>query len=186
MIMKTTMIIKKLGLTIGGLVLTLSLAGCGTNSSVKSSSDNSSSNTRSSSSVKAKKDSAKESTSSATKAAAVSSNSSTSSNSAVTTPSQSTTSQAASSQAQATTTPNNNTNTSSTATTTPTDQNTIIGNFAKAAGYYGSSNYSFMVTGQSGSDYTIEVRATDGDSQVQNLVGIFDYNASTNTYTAKY
>lgn len=180
-IMKKTMILKKLGLTIGGLVLALSLTGCSTNSSVKSSSDNSSKSATSSSVVTKKADKKTSSQASSTSVAATSSTENDDTAAAAST------SQSSSSQV-ATTTPGTSSESSSNSTSevVPTNKMTVISNFAKAAGYYGSTKYSFMVTSESGSDYTIEVRAIDGDSQVQSLVGIFDYNLSTNTYTPKY
>lgn len=71
-------------------------------------------------------------------------------------------------------------NSSSSATT---DENSIISKFASAVGYYGKSGYSFTIDGQSGQTYTIEVRKDNQDGSVANLVGIYQYNASTGAVT---
>ncbi|WP_054726558.1 hypothetical protein [Paucilactobacillus hokkaidonensis] len=69
--------------------------------------------------------------------------------------------------------------TSSAATTTDTDSNSVVASFARAVGYYGKSGYTFNITGQSGSTYTIEVRQNNQAGDVANLIGIYQYNLST-------
>ena len=68
---------------------------------------------------------------------------------------------------------------SSTTQTTNEDSNTVISQFASAAKLYGQSDLSFMITAQSGSDYTIEVRQNNAASDSANLVGIYQYNATS-------
>ncbi|WP_461240704.1 hypothetical protein [Paucilactobacillus sp. N302-9] len=73
--------------------------------------------------------------------------------------------------------------TSSSQASTPTDKNTIVSNFAKSIGLYGKSDYAFSVTNQSGNVYTIEVRQNNATNDVASLIGIYQYNASTNVAT---
>lgn len=68
---------------------------------------------------------------------------------------------------------------SSTSATSDENQNTVISKFASAVGFYGKSGYSFTIDSQSGQTYTIEVRHDNQDGSVANLVGIYQYNAST-------
>ncbi|KIS04162.1 hypothetical protein [Paucilactobacillus wasatchensis] len=72
---------------------------------------------------------------------------------------------------------------SSTASSTA---DSVIPNFAKAAGYYGKSGYQFDVTGQTGSTYTIEVRQNNQAGDVANLVGIYQYNSTTGGVTKTF
>lgn len=75
---------------------------------------------------------------------------------------------------------------SSSSASSATDTNSIIASFAQAAGYYGQSGYSFNITGQSGSTYTIEVRQDNSAGDVANLVGIYSYDSSTGSVSQTY
>lgn len=68
---------------------------------------------------------------------------------------------------------------SSSATANSDETNNIISNFAMASGYYGKSDYTFNITGQSGAIYTIEVRQNNQAGDVANLIGIYQYNPTT-------
>ncbi len=58
----------------------------------------------------------------------------------------------------------------------------VIGDFANKAGY-NKEGYGIMPISRNGSVYRFEVRQSNPDNTVANLIGIFDYNSSTGTYT---
>lgn len=58
----------------------------------------------------------------------------------------------------------------------------VIGDFANKAGY-NKQGYGIMPVSKNGNVYRFEVRQSNPDNTVANLVGIFDYNSSTGSYT---
>lgn len=58
----------------------------------------------------------------------------------------------------------------------------VIGDFANKAGY-NKEGYGIMPISRNGNVYRFEVRQSNPDNTVANLIGIFDYNSSTGTYT---
>lgn len=58
----------------------------------------------------------------------------------------------------------------------------VIGDFANKAGY-NKEGYGIMPISRNSNVYRFEVRQSNPDNTVANLIGIFDYNSSTGTYT---
>ena len=90
--------------------------------------------------------------------------------------SQSTTSSSAKKQA------NNQGQTAANAKAASQTSESVIGDFANKAGY-NKQGYGIMPISKNGNVYRFEVRQSNPDNTVANLIGIFDYNASTGTYT---
>lgn len=88
-----------------------------------------------------------------------------------------------SNQTSQTTTPNNGQNhTAANAKAASQTSESVIGEFASKAGY-NKQGYGIMPISKNGNVYRFEVRQSNPDNTVANLIGIFDYNSSTGSYT---
>lgn len=88
-----------------------------------------------------------------------------------------------SNQTSQTTNPNNGqSKTAANAKAASQTSESVIGDFANKAGY-NKQGYGIMPISKNGSVYRFEVRQSNPDNTVANLIGIFDYNSSTGSYT---
>lgn len=87
-----------------------------------------------------------------------------------------------SSQQQANNNAYNNNTTAANAKAASQTGESVIASFAEKAGY-NKQGYGIMPVSKNGNVYRFEVRQSNGDNTVANMVGIFDYNASTGAIT---
>lgn len=77
---------------------------------------------------------------------------------------------------------NSKSSSTSQSSTDQTNDDVVVA-FANKMGFSGDKGYQIVQTGKSGNTYKFEVRRSNGDNTVANLVGIYQYNNQTGAVT---